>query len=530
MKISSKIILLSVALLGFLASYAFISWQELTKIHREFNVVVKYDLRLMESTTALNDLQLKKEILFEKLSSSAEELAFGNSNESRRQYLLDYVKDLHGQFQENSSKAQKQIKNAFDLSASSLILRQMIDNVQKAIILYDQKVQMIFTAVSVGGYQLSMEDLDQIETQQAALSKDLHKALGGVWSKVDGSVERINFLQESGRHVLWVSLVLSFVFALLFASAIIRRIHTSLKALVGGVRGIQQGQVGIKVQVSSLDEIGELARAFNHMSEQLKNYQDQMCNKNAELAYGLEVSSRQKVELEKINRDLDRYVHLISHDINGPLSGIVGYSAYLQQHNTGTDSKIAQVTHHLYQSSQRLNRMIKDLLEMTIITRTHKPFEKIEVAAIVKEALQRQEFAILKSFAEIKLPESFPTVLADRLKLTVVFYNIIGNAIKYSSKDQQKPKVEISWQKRDLDFMFCIKDNGIGIAVEYYKDIFDMFKRLPEAESFEGSGVGLAIVKEIIQEHGGQIWLESAPNQGTKFFFTIPFEASSRVG
>src|ERR1051326_6856254 len=98
MKISSKIVVLSSALLGFLAGYAYVSGQELSKIHAEFDQVVKNDFKLMESTTALNELQLKKEIIFEKLISSAEELAFGAVNESRRQYLADYVKGLQGHF------------------------------------------------------------------------------------------------------------------------------------------------------------------------------------------------------------------------------------------------------------------------------------------------------------------------------------------------------------------------------------------------------------------------------------------------
>jgi len=530
MKISSKIILLAGVLLGFLVCYACISWEELTKIHKEFNEVVREDLGLMASATSFNDVQLKKEILFEKLTSSAEELAFSNVNDSRRQYLVDYVRDLRAQFKLNSLSVDKQLKKAFSLSSKSPLLHQMLEKVQKALVVYDQKVQQMFLDVSAGGYQLSMEDLDQIEIQQMALALDLHQTLQEIWSKVDGSVQRINYLQERGRHILWVSLVLSFIVALIFALSLIRRIHTSLNALVKGVRAIQQGQLGAKVTVNSLDEIGELASAINRMSEQLKDFEDQMYKKNAELAYGLEQSSRQKKELEQTNRDLDRFVNLISHDINGPLSGIVGYSSYLQQHNTGGDPKIAQVVHHLYQSSQRLNSMVKDLLEMTKITSIHRPFEKVDVGLSIKEALQRQEYLIEKTSAMIHLPESFPLVMADRLKLSVVFLNLLGNAIKYSSKEGNKPQVDVTWQKRERDYLFCIQDNGIGIASEHYEEIFNMFKRLSEAESFEGSGVGLAIVKEIIQEHGGQIWVESVHGQGTQFFFTIPIESPTLLG
>ncbi len=531
MRISSKIILLTAVLLAFFGSYAFISWQELTKIHWEFNEVAKKDLALMESASVLNDLQLKKEILFEKLTSSAEELAFGNINDSRRQYLLDYVKDLHGQFQDDSLGAQKKIQKAFHLPRISGSLRKMFENIQKTLAFYDRNVQEMFKAVSLGGYQVSMEDLDKIENQQADLTKDFKKMLGEVWSQIDASVNRTNLLQERSQHILWVNLVLSLLFALALASAIIHRIHTSLNILVHGVRALHQGKLGSHVTVKSSDEIGELASAFNRMSDQLKSYQAEMLSKNIELASSLETTSRQKRELEKINRDLDRYVHLISHDINGPLSGILGYSAYLQEHSIDFDFKTQQVICHLRQVTHRLDVMVKDLLEMTKITRIRRPFEKVEVEDVVKESLKRQEFLIGKTFAVINLPQSFPIVIADRLKLTVVFFNLIGNAIKYSSrKDEHKPQVDVDWQRRGRDFLFCIKDNGIGISSEHYQDIFDMFKRLPEAESFEGSGVGLAVVKEIIQEHGGQIWVESVSGQGSQFFFTIPLESPSRLG
>ncbi|MBF0489102.1 MAG: HAMP domain-containing protein [Candidatus Omnitrophica bacterium] len=529
MKISTKIILLVAALLGFLGGNAYISWQEINRINGEFNEVVKDDLTLMESATALNELQLKKEVLFEKLASSAEELAFGNANESRRQYLLDYVKDLHEQFQNNSSMAKTQIDQALRLSETFKSLTPMLQSVKQAVALYDRKVDAIFTAVSGAGYQLSMEDLDDIQTQQTALAKDLQKTLKDVWMKVNASIERINELRQKSQHVLWVSLTLSLIFALLLASAIIRRIHTSLNVLVHGVRALHQGQLGSHVAVKSTDEIGELANAFNGMSDQLKKYQQDMQTKNIELAKSLDVTKEQKKELEKINRDLDRFVQLISHDINGPLSGVIGYSAYLQKHSEGFDEKTVNTINHLRESSQRLDRMVKDLLEMTKITRTRRPFEKLDIGLIVQEAVDRQSFLIEKTSAVIRFPQNFPVVMADRLKLTVVFFNLIGNAIKYSSKDGNKPQVDISWETRPEDVMFCIKDNGIGIAREYYQAVFDMFKRLPEAQSFEGSGVGLAIVKEIIHEHSGHIWVESTPGCGAQFFFTIPLESASRL-
>lgn len=521
MRISSKIILLAAALLGFLSLNAFISWQEINKINIEFNEVAKNDLALMEAVTSLNDLQLRKEVTFEKLTSSAEELAFAAISDSRRQYLQDFVKDLQEQFKKESLMAGRQIEKAGSVPYSSKDLIGTLTGVQTKVAAYDQKVETIFTAVLGAGYQLSMEDLDAVETQQRDLTKKIQSALVQVWSKVNISTERISLLQQKSQQVLWVSLIFSLTFALMLASAIIRRIHTSLKVLVQGVLALQQGQLGLHVPVRSKDEIGALAQAFNRMSDQLKEYQQGMQRKNIELAGSLAVTRQQKKELEKINRDLDRFVHLISHDIYGPITAIITYADYLQKRKEEMDLKTQQVIANLRHVIDRLNAMVLDLVEMTKITRVHRPFEEVNAGDLIEEALKRQQFNIQKTSAIIHTPQDFPRIMADRVKLTIVFFNLIGNAIKYSSKGEQKPEVEISWQKREADYMFCIKDNGIGISREHYKDIFDMFKRTPEAEAFEGSGVGLAIVKEIIQEHGGQIWVESTPGEGSQFFFTI---------
>jgi signal transduction histidine kinase len=530
MRLSSKILFLTAALLGFLVCHAFISWQEMNKINIEFNKIVNNDLTLMESANALNDVQLKKEILFEKLTSSAEELAFTAITESRKQYLLDYVKDIQSQFHKDSLSAKSNLETAMSLPEPSSSLSALLSSLHKNIVSYDRKVEAIFTDVLGQGYQLSMEDLDHIETEQDGLSKGLQKVLEQISLRVDGSIEKIRTVQKRSQQVIWISLILSFLFAVILASAIIRRIHSSLHGLVQGVSALQKGQLGSHVQVTTSDEIGELGKAFNKMSDQLKEFQETMQRKNVELNSSLVITREQKRELEKINRDLDRFVHLISHDINGPITAIVSYADYLQKHKEITDPKTQQIISNLKHVTGRLNAMVLDLVEMTKITRTQRPFEHVDVEALLKEVLERQQFNIQKTGAEIRLPSTFPVIFADRLKLTIVFFNLVGNAIKYASKDGHQPKVSLSWEKRSKDYVFCVKDNGIGIAPEYFETIFDMFKRLPEAEGFEGSGVGLAIVKEIITEHGGQIWVTSAPGAGSQFFFTIPLESSSALG
>jgi signal transduction histidine kinase len=529
MKISLKIIILTSVLLLFLGGNAFLSWYEISRINKEINKIVKDDLQLMESSTTLNELQLKKQILFEKLANTSEELAFGNANESRKQYLLDFVTNLREEFQNNSILSKVKIEQFSKLSDLDLSLKETLVKVNSSINAYDQEVEKIFISVKAGTYQLSMEDLYRLSNQQSLLSKDIQTAMTTVWKSVRASIKKINRLQGQSRNVLYISLVISLVFGLVLSFSIIQNIHRSLNTLLKGVRQLQQGNLGIHVPIKSSDEIGELSHAFNHMSDQLKAFQDMMQKKNVELATSLKITQEQKTELEKINRDLDRFVHLISHDIYGPITAIILYSDALAGSKGNLDPKSKEMLDQLDKVSHRLSAMVLDLLEMTKITRMKSPFERLNIGQILQEAIQRQEFNIQKTGAVIHAPQDLPVLLVDRIKLTIVFYNLIGNAIKYSSKNGNKPEIEISCQKREKDYVFCIKDNGIGIDPQYFNVLFTIFKRLPGSEDFQGTGVGLAVVKEIIQEHGGQIWVESAPNQGSRFFFSIPLETAKAL-
>jgi len=121
-----------------------------------------------------------------------------------------------------------------------------------------------------------------------------------------------------------------------------------------------------------------------------------------------------------------------------------------------------------------------------------------------------------------------PTIVCDRIKLTEVFLNLINNAIKFSSKQKEKPVVEVEYTENDDAYQFSVKDNGIGIDPKYHDQIFGIFKRLHTSDEYEGTGAGLGIVKRVIEDHGGRIWVESEPGQGATFCFTIPKDLSKK--
>jgi light-regulated signal transduction histidine kinase (bacteriophytochrome) len=115
-----------------------------------------------------------------------------------------------------------------------------------------------------------------------------------------------------------------------------------------------------------------------------------------------------------------------------------------------------------------------------------------------------------------------PTIVCDRIKLTEVFLNLINNAIKFSSKQEAKPVVDVKYEDSGDLHQFSVKDNGIGIDPKYHDKVFGIFKRLHSQDEYEGSGAGLGIVKKVIEDHKGKVWIESEAGKGTKFLFTIP--------
>jgi light-regulated signal transduction histidine kinase (bacteriophytochrome) len=169
--------------------------------------------------------------------------------------------------------------------------------------------------------------------------------------------------------------------------------------------------------------------------------------------------------------------------------------------------------------AKRMQSLISDLLAYSRVTSYAGEFEEVDLNKVIEEVLFNLEIVIEENNAVIT-NETLLKISADYSQMVQVFQNIIGNALKYRSK--KTPKIHISSRKEDDKWLFSVKDNGIGIDPEYSEKIFQIFRRLHTREEYEGTGIGLAITKRIIERHGGKIWVESEPGKGSTFYFTIP--------
>ncbi|HOM18600.1 MAG TPA: ATP-binding protein [Thermoguttaceae bacterium] len=226
-------------------------------------------------------------------------------------------------------------------------------------------------------------------------------------------------------------------------------------------------------------------------------------------------------ELQRSNRDLMQFAYSVSHDLQEPLRMM---GAYLQALGGRLRNRLEPSERSLLDLSldacQRLQRMINDLLSHCRVGTRGANFERVDAKRVVEEAIQNLQAAIEETKAEITRDE-LPLVIADATLLLELFQNLIGNAVKFHAEGRP-PKVHISCQENADEWVFAVRDNGIGIAPEDQERIFVIFERLHDEHRYPGTGIGLAICKRIVERHGGRIWCKSTPGEGTTFYFTVP--------
>jgi len=320
------------------------------------------------------------------------------------------------------------------------------------------------------------------------------------------------------NSLLRISLFL-IVFVVIIAFSIASSISSPIKNLTHISKIISDGELSARVNVEARDEIGELAVSFNQMTDKLVEAKAIVEKKNEEV-------EEQKRLLQASNKELDSFVYTASHDLRAPLRGIDGLVKFIEEdYSDKFDSQGLEYLKKIRTSASRMKQLIDDLLTLSRISRIKNPYEEVNMEELVSSVLSRIEFDIKQYKVEMKVAPHLPVVRCDRIKMQEVFFNLISNAVKFSSKNKSTgPKVEVGYCDKQDAHEFYVRDNGIGIDKKYHNEIFGIFRRLHTQEEYEGTGAGLSIVKKIIEDHQGQIRLDSEPGKGATFYFTIPKE------
>jgi len=215
-------------------------------------------------------------------------------------------------------------------------------------------------------------------------------------------------------------------------------------------------------------------------------------------------------------------VYVISHDLQTPLRGIHGFADLLvKRMKDKLDDRERHYVARIQAGAQRMATLINDLLEYSRLERVIQPFEEVRMQDVLDQVLGDLDHLIRDSRAVVQCEGPLPVVWGDRTRLGLVWTNLLTNAIKYAKPDEA-PRISIQCRIDEREFVFQFQDNGIGIPPEFHAHIFDLFRRLHTIERYEGTGVGLAIVKRVVELHRGRIWVESVEGQGATFWFTLP--------
>lgn len=288
------------------------------------------------------------------------------------------------------------------------------------------------------------------------------------------------------------------------------------KSFSGEIQKVRKNGTSFWMQINItpiLDDYGTISRFIKVESDitDRKNAEHKMAEYNR--------------YLEKANRELDKFAYIVSHDLKAPLRAISSLSCWIEE-EIG-DGFTPETREHFSKIKGRVSRMealINGILQYSKADRVKSPETQIHIGELIKETLSIYSMDKNISF---DIPVDLPVMVAERMKIEQVFSNLINNAVKHN--DKAKPEIKIRFEENPDYFVFSVEDNGPGIEPEYHEKVFVIFQTLKARDSFESTGVGLAIVKKIIDEAGGSIWIESEKGVYTRILFKWPREFKRNI-
>ena len=281
---------------------------------------------------------------------------------------------------------------------------------------------------------------------------------------------------------------------------------------------INQGKVVGLLQIANkptdyTEEDIQLLKAIGSAIAPVLDARLQREQKDAQLQVLLE-------ELKRSNQELEQFAYVASHDLQEPLRMVSSYTQLLAERYQGKlDEKAEKFINYAVDGAVRMQRLINDLLSFSRVTTRGGDFETVDSHAVLGTALVNLQ-AVIEETGAMITNDDLPDVQADQSQLAQVFQNLIGNAIKFQK--EEAPRIHVSAELAGEYWRFIVKDNGIGIDSKHNDRVFVIFQRLHSRAEYPGTGIGLALCKRIIERHGGKIWFESTPGQGTTFYFTLP--------
>jgi len=229
---------------------------------------------------------------------------------------------------------------------------------------------------------------------------------------------------------------------------------------------------------------------------------------------------RAQEELRRSNAELEQFAYVASHDLQEPLRTVASYCQLLERrYKDKLDQSAMDYIGFAVAGAKRMQLLISDLLQFSRVGTRGKEFTPTDCGEVFSDAVSNLHQAIVESGAQVTC-DKLPVVIGDRVQLGQLFQNLMGNAIKF--RGERVPVIHVGALVEGSDVVLSVRDNGIGIDPQHRERIFQIFQRLHERDKYPGTGIGLAVCKKIVERHGGRIWVEGAPDEGSTFLFSLP--------
>lgn len=355
--------------------------------------------------------------------------------------------------------------------------------------------------------------------------------LGTVWIRSEVTALK-GIIVDYIKVAIFVLLIA--IFTTVIVSYFFQKVITNpITAFVKKTKEIsEKGDFSLRIPYGSRDEIGILSGEFNNMLLQIKQMETSLKEINAELeervklrTLELETANRElrnkSEELVRSNFELEQFAYIASHDLQEPLRTISNFVGLFKKQivENKFDKSVPQYLNYILGATERMQALITDLLSYSRIGH-QKNIQEVDCNEVMQEIIKDFDALIKTSNAKIYV-DKLPVIKGHFSEMKSLFQNLLSNAIKFRNKNVE-PVISITVQERNKDWLFAVKDNGIGISEAYHDKLFKIFQRLHSQKEFPGTGIGLAQCKKIVELHGGNIWVESTLNIGSTFYFNIP--------
>ncbi|MEU5327279.1 sensor histidine kinase [Streptomyces parvus] len=294
-----------------------------------------------------------------------------------------------------------------------------------------------------------------------------------------------------------------------------RVVGVPLNRLRAASEAVRSGTFDRRIEIQGPSDVQAVAGAVENMRQRLSDELAEAQKREALLA-------DQTQELRRSNSELEQFAYVASHDLQEPLRKVASFCQLLEKrYGTELDNRGKQYIAFAVDGAKRMQVLINDLLTFSRVGRVHEGWKPVDLGRSLDRALGNLAAAVEESGAVVERPEELPEIAGDATALTMVWQNLVGNAVKFRHSDRS-PRITVDCVREEENWHLTVSDNGIGIAPEFADKVFVIFQRLHGRDEYDGTGIGLALCRKIIEFHRGRIWLEPEPVEGTRIHFTLP--------